>query len=122
VVEIAQQFAEYYRRTEYAERLAFPFEKMWEMPTALRVTMLAHSSGTLKSQTNLGPISEVLVSGRVIREAIEQIAASGLYVSEARVREYAKRHLSGMGRSSLFKQALCEIKSEVGLPDNDLTR
>lgn len=52
---------------------------------------------------------------RVIREAAKQIVAAGLYVSEARVKEYAKRHLSDFGRGSLFKQALREVKLEMGL-------
>lgn len=52
---------------------------------------------------------------RVIREAAEQIVDAGLYVSEARIREYAKRHLSSFGRASLFKKALREVRSEMGL-------
>lgn len=48
-----------------------------------------------------------------IRGAIKQITASGLYVSEARMREYIKKHLSSLGRDSLFKQALWEIKAEM---------
>jgi transcriptional regulator with XRE-family HTH domain len=52
---------------------------------------------------------------RVIREAAEQIVTAGLYVSEARVKEYAKHHLPNLGRGSLFKQALREIKLEMGL-------
>jgi DNA-binding Lrp family transcriptional regulator len=52
---------------------------------------------------------------RVIREATEQILAAGLYVSEARVKEYARRHLPNLGRDSLFKEALREVKSEMGL-------
>lgn len=51
----------------------------------------------------------------VIREAIGQIAASELYVSEARVKEYAKQQIAKVGRDSLFKQALREVKSEMGL-------
>jgi hypothetical protein len=50
-----------------------------------------------------------------IRGAINQITASGLYVSEARVREYVKKHLSSLGRDSLFKQALREVKAEMSL-------
>lgn len=51
----------------------------------------------------------------VIREAAEQIVAAGLYVSEARVKDYAKHRLPNLGRGSLFKQALREIKLEMGL-------
>ncbi|HEY0323630.1 MAG TPA: hypothetical protein VGC66_21935 [Pyrinomonadaceae bacterium] len=51
----------------------------------------------------------------VIREVIEQIIASGLYVSEARVKEYAKQQIAKIGRDSLFKQALREVKSEMDL-------
>jgi hypothetical protein len=50
-----------------------------------------------------------------IREAIQQIADSGLYVSEARVKAYIRQHLPGPGRDSLFKQALREVKSEMGI-------
>lgn len=52
---------------------------------------------------------------QVIREAIVQITALGDYVSEARVKEYAKGFLPSTGRSSVFKQALQEIKTEMGL-------
>jgi AraC-like DNA-binding protein len=52
---------------------------------------------------------------QVIREAIVQITDSGLYVSEARVKEYAKGFLPSTGRSTVFKQALREIKTEMGL-------
>lgn len=51
----------------------------------------------------------------VIKEAAEQILAAGLYVSEARVKEYARRHLPNFGRASLFKKALREVKLEMGL-------
>lgn len=51
----------------------------------------------------------------VIREAVGQITASGLYVSEARVKEYTKPRLPKLGRSSLFKQALRQVKLEMGL-------
>lgn len=50
----------------------------------------------------------------VIREAIEKIVASGLYVSEARVKEYVRMYLGGYGRQNLFKQAFQEIKLEIG--------
>ncbi|MDT7542440.1 MAG: hypothetical protein QOE33_2344 [Acidobacteriota bacterium] len=50
-----------------------------------------------------------------IREAVKQIVASGLHISERRVRAYITRRLSSTGRSSLFKQALREIKSEMGI-------
>lgn len=52
---------------------------------------------------------------RVIREAAEQIVAAGLYASEARVKEYARNHLPNLGRDNLFKEALREVKSEMGL-------
>jgi hypothetical protein len=50
-----------------------------------------------------------------IREAVQQIAASGLYVSEARVKDHIIQHLPGPGRDSLFKQALHEVKLEMGI-------
>jgi transcriptional regulator with XRE-family HTH domain/AcrR family transcriptional regulator len=49
------------------------------------------------------------------REAISCIMALGLYVSEARVRDYVKSRLPHLGRSSIFKQALHQIKSEMGI-------
>jgi hypothetical protein len=51
----------------------------------------------------------------VIREVIGQIIASGFYISEAKVKEHAKQQLPKLGRGSLFKQALREVKSEMGL-------
>jgi TniQ len=51
----------------------------------------------------------------VVREAIGQITTSGLYVSEARVKVYAKQQIAKIGRDSLFKQALREVESEMGL-------
>jgi hypothetical protein len=51
----------------------------------------------------------------VIREAVGKITASGLYVSEARVKDHAQQQLPKLGRCSLFKQALREVKSEMGL-------
>ncbi len=51
----------------------------------------------------------------VIKQGVELLMASGLYASEARVREYAKQHLPKLGRSRLFKQALLTVKSEMGL-------
>jgi transcriptional regulator with XRE-family HTH domain len=51
----------------------------------------------------------------IIREAIKQFIALGLNVSEARVRAYVIKHLPGPGKGSLFKQALREIKSEMGM-------
>jgi transcriptional regulator with XRE-family HTH domain len=50
-----------------------------------------------------------------IRNAIRQITASGLYVSEARVKTQVRNHLPGPGRDSLFKQAFREIKAEMGM-------
>lgn len=50
-----------------------------------------------------------------IREAMSHITALGLYASEARVREHVKLHLQHPGRASLFKQALREVKSEIGI-------
>lgn len=55
--EIARQFADYCRKLDGAfETVSIPFEKKREMLTVLRVTVLAHSNGTLKLQTNLGAI------------------------------------------------------------------
>jgi len=50
-----------------------------------------------------------------IREAIKQLSASGLYASEARVKNLIKRDLPNPGRDIHFKQALREVKAEVGL-------
>jgi hypothetical protein len=50
-----------------------------------------------------------------IRKAIPQLSASGLNASEARVREFVKRTLPTLGRDSLFKQALHEVKAELGM-------
>ncbi len=52
---------------------------------------------------------------REIRQAIQQLAVSGLYASEARVKKLLKQHLFNVGRDSLFKQALREVKAELGL-------
>ena len=55
--EIARQFADYCRRLDGAfETVSIPFEKKRERLTVLRVTVLAHSNGTLKLQTNHGAI------------------------------------------------------------------
>lgn len=52
---------------------------------------------------------------RVIREAAERIVAAGLYVSEARIKEYTRHQLHSLGRSCHFKAALREVKAEMGL-------
>jgi hypothetical protein len=51
----------------------------------------------------------------MIREAIKSILAVGLYASEARVKDNLRQHQFSVGRDSLFKQALREIKSEMGI-------
>jgi hypothetical protein len=51
----------------------------------------------------------------VIRETVRHITASGLYTSEALVKEHAKQQLPKLGRGSLFKQALREVKAEMEL-------
>lgn len=51
----------------------------------------------------------------MIRAAIKSILAYGKYVSEARVKEYLRHHKFSPGRDSLFKQALHEMKSEMGI-------
>ncbi|MFL6255027.1 MAG: hypothetical protein ACJ74T_08380 [Pyrinomonadaceae bacterium] len=51
----------------------------------------------------------------MIRAAIKSILAFGKYVSEARVKEYLRQHRFSSGRDSLFKQALHEMKSEMGI-------
>jgi transcriptional regulator with XRE-family HTH domain len=51
----------------------------------------------------------------MIRAAIKSILAYGKYVSEARAKEYLQQHKFRLGRDSLFKQALREIKSEMGI-------
>jgi AraC-like DNA-binding protein len=50
-----------------------------------------------------------------IREAVQQIIASGQYVSEAKVSAHVRQCLTYIGRDSLFKQALREVKQEMGL-------
>ncbi len=50
-----------------------------------------------------------------IKDAIQQLTASGLYVSEARVKELVKQQIPILGRDCLFKQALREMKAEVGI-------
>ena len=58
--EIARQFADYCRRLDGAfETVSIPFEKKREMLTVLRVTVLTHSNGTPKLQTNLGAILSI---------------------------------------------------------------
>ena len=55
--QVARQFADYCRTMDQAfETVSIPFEKKRELLTALHVTVLAHSNGTLKLQTNLGAI------------------------------------------------------------------
>ena len=51
----------------------------------------------------------------LIREAAQRIIASGQYVSEEKVKEYVREDLTNIGRGSLFKQALREVKLEMGL-------
>ncbi|HEX8475397.1 MAG TPA: TniQ family protein [Pyrinomonadaceae bacterium] len=52
---------------------------------------------------------------QTIRDAVKHITNSGLYVSAARVKEYVKLHLHGIGREDLFQQALSEVKAEIGI-------
>jgi hypothetical protein len=52
---------------------------------------------------------------RAIRKAIKQLVASGLNASEARVKSRVKQDLPNLGRDIHFKQALREVKAEVGL-------
>lgn len=49
-----------------------------------------------------------------IRKAVQQLSSAGLHVSEAKVRERVGKHLPRLGRSSLFKKALREVKAEMG--------
>jgi hypothetical protein len=50
-----------------------------------------------------------------IRAAICKLTFSELRVSERRVRTLVKLHLPNLGRDSLFKQALREVKVEMGI-------
>lgn len=50
-----------------------------------------------------------------IKTAVQYLIAAGLNVSEAKVKAQVRKHLPNIGRDSLFKQALREIKAEVGL-------
>lgn len=52
---------------------------------------------------------------RLIRKAIKSLLVSKLYPSEARIREEVRQHQFSVGRSILFKQALLEVKSEMGI-------
>jgi transcriptional regulator with XRE-family HTH domain len=50
-----------------------------------------------------------------IREAVKQLIASGLNISEARVRAHVIQQLPGPGNDLLFKSALREIKAEMSI-------
>jgi transcriptional regulator with XRE-family HTH domain len=50
-----------------------------------------------------------------IREAVKQLMASGLSISEARVSKYVIQQLPGPGNGLLFKRALREIKAEMNM-------
>jgi hypothetical protein len=50
---------------------------------------------------------------QAIREAISHFTALNLYVSEARVTAYIKPRVTTLGRYSLFKQVLREVKAEM---------
>jgi transcriptional regulator with XRE-family HTH domain len=50
-----------------------------------------------------------------IKEAVRQVIALGQYVSERRVKNLVRQQLPQLGRDSLFKQALREVKAEMGL-------
>lgn len=52
---------------------------------------------------------------RLIRKAIKKTLASKLNPSEARIREELRQHQFSVGRMILFKQALLEVKSEMGI-------
>lgn len=82
--EIARQFADYCRKVDDAfETVSIPLEKKRGMLTVLRVTVLAHSNGTLKLQTNLGAILAIcpeiksLVSSRTGTGAGRRRPSSG---------------------------------------------
>lgn len=49
-----------------------------------------------------------------IKEAVRQLIALGQYVSERRVKNLVRQQLPQLGRDSLFKQALREVKAEIG--------
>lgn len=50
-----------------------------------------------------------------IKTAVQCLIAAGLNVSEAKVKAQVRKRLPNTGRDSLFKQALREIKAELGL-------
>ena len=50
-----------------------------------------------------------------IRVAAQENVASKQYVSEARMGGHLRQHLPRVGRDSLFKKALREVKLELGL-------
>jgi hypothetical protein len=51
----------------------------------------------------------------MILKSVKVIAASGLYPSEQKVKERLRQQQFTVGRDRLFKQALREIKSELGI-------
>lgn len=50
-----------------------------------------------------------------IKEAVRQIIALGQYASERRVKKLVRQQFPLLGRDSLFKQILREVKTEMGL-------
>jgi hypothetical protein len=97
--------------SEVARRLGhtreFVRRKFPELSNAI-VTRYTHYQTALRNEMSVRLRHAITV-------AAQQIIASGEYVSEARVRNRVKEHLKKIGRDSLFKQALREVKREMGL-------
>ena len=98
-------FSEVVRRLGHTRE--FVRRKFPELSKAI-VTRYTHYQAALRSEMSVR-------LRHTIRVAAQQIIASGEYVSEARVRNRVKEHLKKIGRDSLFKQALREVKREMGL-------
>lgn len=104
VEEPPPSFSEVARR--FRRKRDFLRQKFPELSKAITARYLHYQSALRKEN------AERL--RQAIREAVSQITVSGLYVSEARVKEHVKPLLPKLGRGSLFKQALREVKSEMG--------
>lgn len=97
--------------SELARRLQhsreFVRQKFPELSEAIVARYMHYQTALRKEKAN--------TLRKIIREAVRQITASGLYVSSARVKEYVKLDLPCTGRENLFQQALSEVKAEMGM-------
>jgi hypothetical protein len=97
-LEVARRF----RRQRNFLRRKFP-----ELSKAI-AARYKHYQGALRKKN-----AERLRS--TINEVVRQIIASGQYASERRVKKLVRQQLPQLGRDSLFKQTLREVKAEMGL-------